>query len=336
MNLQNSNILLTGGNGFLGGFVREKLIERGVREGKIIIPRSKENDLRDIEVVRKILKGVDIVIHLAGNVGGIGYNMKYPGSLFYDNLMMGTQLIHESYWAGVKKFLGICTVCSYPKYTSIPFKEGNLWDGYPEETNAPYGLAKKSMIVQGMAYRKQYDFNSIFLLPVNLYGPRDNFDPERSHVIPAIIKKCFDAIENNDDYIRVWGDGSVSREFLYVEDCAEAIIKSLERYDKSEPVNIGSGMEIKIKELVRIIAKFTGFNGEIIWDTGKPNGQPRRCMDVTRAESEFGFKARTNFEDGLKRTIDWYREKQNSEMVREKAGIKLKDDCILKSTAWRG
>lgn len=306
-------ILLTGGAGFLGCKVNEGLRKRGIGEQNIIIPRSSEHDLRDINTIRELVQGVDLVIHLAGNVGGIGYNMKYPGSLFYDNLMMGVQLLHESMLAGVKKFVAVGTICAYPKFTMVPFKEDDLWNGYPEETNAPYGLAKKMMLVQSEAYRKQYGFNSIFLLPVNLYGPGDNFDPKSSHVIPALISKCFEAIDNNYEFIEVWGDGSASREFLYVEDCAEGILLATEKYNKSDPVNIGAGMEISIKNLVELIAKLTGFEGEIRWDTGKPNGQPRRCLDVTRAENEFGFKAKTQFEEGLRETIGWFKSSPRGE-----------------------
>ena len=304
-----SKILLTGGGGFLGGFVKEKLIQKGVNENNIFIPRSEDNDLRKGSICKRVVQGIDIVIHLAGKVGGIGYNMKHPGELFYDNIMMGVQLMEMARLAGVKKFVGVGTICAYPKFTEVPFKEENIWNGYPEETNAPYGLAKKMLLVQSQAYRKQYEFNSIYLLPVNLYGPKDNFSPESSHVIPALIKKCVDAIENSDKYIEVWGDGSASREFFYVEDCAEAIVPATEKYNMGDPVNLGSGMEITIKDLIELIAEITGFEGEIKWDTSKPNGQPRRCLDVSRAKKEFGFVAKTNFQEGLEKTIQWYKTK---------------------------
>ncbi len=250
----------------------------------------------------------DIVIHLAAKVGGIGANRERPGEFFYDNLIMGIQLIEIGRQRQIEKFVALGTICCYPKFTPVPFKEENLWDGYPEETNAPYGLAKKMLLVQSQAYRAQYGFNSIFLMPVNLYGPGDNFDPKSSHVIPALIKKCFDAIDNNNSEIVVWGTGKATREFLYVEDCAEGIILATERYNKSEPVNLGAGFEISIKELAELIAKLTGFKGRVVWDTSKPDGQPRRSLDTTKAFKEFGFKAKTPFEEGLKKTIDWYRE----------------------------
>jgi GDP-L-fucose synthase len=249
----------------------------------------------------------DIVVHLAAKVGGIGFNQENPASLFYDNLMMGVQLIHEGYLRQIEKFVAIGTICAYPKFTPVPFKEENLWNGYPEETNAPYGLAKKMMLVQSQAYRQQYGFNSIFLLPVNLYGPGDNFDPRSSHVIPALIKKCADAIENHEEEITVWGTGQATREFFFVEDAAEAIVLATESYNKSEPVNIGPGFEISIKDLVALIAELTDFKGKITWDPAKPDGQPRRMLDTTRAFQEFGFKAKTGFREGLKKTIDWYR-----------------------------
>lgn len=255
---------------------------------------------------KSVVHDKDIVIHLAAKVGGIGYNLKYPGELFYDNLVLGVHLMEESRVAGVEKFVGVGTICSYPKFTPVPFKEEELWNGYPEETNAPYGLAKKMLLVQADAYRKQYGFNAISLLPVNLYGPRDNFEPESSHVIPALIKKCVYAKKNGDKNIIVWGDGSATREFLYVEDAAEAIILATEQYNKSDPVNIGAGKEISIRELTIKIAEFTGFNGKIIWDKTQPNGQPKRCLDTSKAKKEFGFEAKTSFEEGLKKTIDWY------------------------------
>jgi GDP-L-fucose synthase len=249
----------------------------------------------------------DIVIHIAGVVGGIGANRENPGRFFYDNLMMGVQTMHYAHLHEVQKFVAVGTICAYPKYTPVPFREDSLWDGYPEETNAPYGLAKKMLLVQAQAYRQQYGFNAIYLLPVNLYGPRDNFDPAISHVIPALIKKCFDAMDSGAGEIEVWGDGTPTREFLYVEDCAEAIVLATERYEKPEPVNIGAGFEISIKDLAHLIVELTGFEGRIAWDTSKPGGQPRRCLQTGRAEQEFGFRAQTGFEEGLSRTIEWYR-----------------------------
>jgi GDP-L-fucose synthase len=267
-------------------------------------------DLRRWEICQMAVEGQDIAIHLAAVVGGIGINREKPGQFFYDNLIMGTQLMEAARLAGVQKFVAIGTICAYPKFTPVPFKEEDLWTGYPEETNAPYGLAKKMQLVQAQAYRQQYGFNAIYLLPVNLYGPGDKFDPHSSHVIPALIKKCVDATENGDDRIVVWGDGSPTREFLYVEDCAEGIVLATERYDGPEPVNLGSGTEISIKDLVHLIAELTGFEGEIVWDTSKPNGQPRRCLDVSRAERHFGFRAKTDFREGLKRTIAWYTDRR--------------------------
>ena len=301
-------VLVTGGAGFLGSFIVEKLKEKGTSEENIRIPRSKNTDLRRWENCVEVVKDIDVVIHLAAKVGGIGYNQKYPATLFYDNAIMGIQLMETSRQENVEKFVAVGTVCAYPKYTSVPFKEENLWDGYPEETNAPYGLAKKMMLVQSQAYRQQYGFNSIFLLPVNLYGPKDNFDLESSHVIPALIRKFTEAVENNKKEVIIWGTGEVSREFLYVEDAARGIILAAEKYNKPEPVNLGAGFEIKIKDLVELIAKITGFGGQIVWDTTKPDGQPRRCLNISRAEREFGFVAKTDFKEGLKRTIEWYRE----------------------------
>ncbi len=300
------SVVVTGGAGFLGSFVVEKLQERGATN--VFVPRSEDYDLRQLEATRRLLADArpDVVIHLAARVGGIGANRANPATFFYDNLMMGAQLMHESYLAGVRKFVAVGTVCAYPKFTPVPFKEDDLWNGYPEETNAPYGLAKKMLLVQSQAYRQQYGFNSIFLLPVNLYGPGDNFDPESSHVIPALIKKCVEARERGDEYIEVWGTGSATREFLYVEDAAEGIVLAAERYNDSEPVNLGSGMEISIRELVRLIARLSGFEGELRWDVLKPDGQPRRCLDTGRAERLFGFCADTNFETGLHRTVEWY------------------------------
>lgn len=312
----NRCVIVTGGTGFLGTYVVKHLQARGAAE--VVVPCSSEYDLRDVTAIRRLFTEVAdscshvniVVIHLAAVVGGIGANHERPAEFFYDNLMMGVQLLHEAYKAGVEKFVAIGTVCAYPKFTPVPFCEDDLWNGYPEETNAPYGLSKKMMLVQSQAYRQQYNFNSIFLLPANLYGPGDNFDPRSSHVIPALIKKCFDAIEARDEEIVVWGDGSPTREFLYVEDAAEGVVLATERYNKNEPVNLGSTFEISIRNLVQIIARETGYTGRIIWDTMKPNGQPRRKLDVSRAEQEFGFKAKVNFETGLRRTIASYREQR--------------------------
>jgi GDP-L-fucose synthase len=302
-------VLVTGGAGFLGNFVVRQLIERGVKESDISIPRSRDVDLRKWENCVEAVKGKDAVIHLAARVGGIGFNRKYPGSLFYDNAIMGIQMIEAARLAGVGKCVVVGTVCADPKFTPVPFSEDELWNGYPEETNAPYGLAKKMLLVQSQAYRQQYGFNSIYLLPVNLYGPGDNTDPEDSHVIPALIGKFIEAVRDNKNVVEVWGTGSASREFLYVEDAARAIVLAAERYNKPDPINIGSGREISIKELVRIIAKLTGYDGQVKWDAAKPDGQPRRCLAVSRAKEEFGFEAEMGFEEGLKRTIDWYKNK---------------------------
>jgi GDP-L-fucose synthase len=310
-------VLVTGGAGFLGSHVVEKLQEQGYQE--ISAPRSREYDLREEEAVVRMYEDLnpDIVIHIAGIVGGIGANRANPGQFFYDNLMMGVQTMHHAYLHGVDKFVAVGTICAYPKFTPVPFREDNLWDGYPEETNAPYGLAKKMLLVQAQAYRQQYGFNAIYLLPVNLYGPRDNFDPAISHVIPALIKKCFDATDDQEDEIVVWGDGTPTREFLYVEDCAEAIVLATEMYNKPEPVNVGAGFEVSIKDLVYLVAELTGFKGRITWDTSKPGGQPRRCLDTSRAEREFGFRAKTDFEEGLTRTIDWYRRYRREQLASE-------------------
>jgi len=299
-------ILLTGGAGFLGSHIVEQLQQRGVRNNQLFIPRSRELDLRKWENCVKAVKGRDIVIHLAGKVGGIGFNQKYPGELFYDNAMMGIQLIEAARQEGVEKCVIIGTVCAYPKFTPVPFSEDELWNGYPEETNAPYGLAKKMLLVQCQAYREQYGFNAIYLLPVNLYGPRDNFNPESSHVIPALIKKFIEAVQEKKPVVEIWGTGSASREFLYVGDAARAIVLATERYNKPDPVNLGAGQEISIKDLVTIIKKYTGFTGNIHWDTTKPDGQPRRCLVTSRAKEEFGFVAQVPFEEGLKRTVAWY------------------------------
>ena len=299
-------ILVTGGAGFLGSFLVKKLVEKGVCEEYIRIPRSKDMDLRRWENCVKAVEDVGVVIHLAARVGGIGYNQAYPASLFYNNAIMGIQMMEAARKEGVKKFVAVGTVCAYPKFTPIPFKEEDLWNGYPEESNAPYGLAKKMLLVQAQAYRQQYGFNAIYILPVNLYGPDDNFDPASSHVIPAIIMKCIDAIKEGRSKIVVWGTGEPTREFFFVEDAAEGILLATERYDKPEPINLGSGLEISIKDLVNLIANLSGFKGTIAWDTSKPDGQPRRCLDTSKAQREFGFKAKTDFEVGLRRTIEWY------------------------------
>jgi len=308
MNLKDKKILVTGGAGFVGTHLQKKLIERGVDQSNIFIPRRKDNDLRIWNNCLKAVKDIDVIIHLAVIVGGIEFNRQFPGDLYYDNIMMNTQIMEAARLEGVEKFVGIGSVCAYPKFTPVPFKEKNLWDGYPEETNAPYGLAKKMMLVQAQAYRQQHNFNAIYLLPVNLYGPNDNFHPKYSHVIPGLIEKFVKAKHSlGDKDVIVWGTGKASREFLYVEDCAEAIVLATEKYNKPDPVNIGSGREIKIKDLVKLIAKITDFHGQIIWDKSKSDGQPRRGLDVSKAEKEFGFKASTALEEGLKKTIEWYR-----------------------------
>ena len=309
--LKNKHITVTGGKGFLGSHLLKKLKDSGCRHIKIA--DRPEYDLTNIADIRRMYEETKprIVIHLAAKVGGIGFNQEKPAELFYDNLIMGTQLLHEAYLRNIEKFVALGTICAYPKFTPVPFKEEDIWNGYPEETNAPYGLAKKMMLVQSQAYRRQYGFNSIFLLPVNLYGPGDNFDPRSSHVIPALIKKCFDAIDAYNDKIEVWGTGSATREFFYVEDAAEAICMATDTYNKSEPVNIGAGFEISIKELTELIAKLTGFQGKIIWDKSKPDGQPRRMLDTTKALKEFMFTAKTNLTTGLIKTIDWYKENRH-------------------------
>ena len=309
--LKNKHITVTGGKGFLGSHLLKKLKDGGCRH--ITIADRPEYDLTDIGDIRRMYEetGPQIVIHLAAKVGGIGFNQEKPAELFYDNLIMGTQLLHEGYLRNIEKFVALGTICAYPKFTSVPFKEEDIWNGYPEETNAPYGLAKKMMLVQSQAYRQQYGFNSIFLLPVNLYGPGDNFDPRSSHVIPALIKKCFDAIDAYNDKIEVWGTGSATREFFYVEDAADAICMATDAYNKSEPVNIGAGFEISIKELTELIAEITGFQGKITWDKSKPDGQPRRMLDTTKALKEFMFTAKTNLTTGLIKTIDWYKENRH-------------------------
>jgi GDP-L-fucose synthase len=310
---KNKRVCVTGGAGFLGSFVCKKLEDRGVKD--IFIPKIEDYDLVQKPSIIQMLDDSkpDVIIHLAAQVGGIGANLLHPADFFYDNLMMGVQLIHEAYLRKIEKFVALGTICAYPKFAQIPFEEEQIWEGYPEETNAPYGLAKKMLLVQSQAYRQQYGFNSIFLLPVNLYGPRDNFRPESSHVIPALIKKCLEAKAAGAASIEVWGDGSPTREFLFVEDAAEGILLATEKYNKSEPVNLGSGMEISIKDLVTLIAKLTGFQGDLVWDTTKPNGQPRRQLSVERAYKEFGFKAQVGFEEGLRRTIDWYQAKLDAE-----------------------
>ncbi len=308
--MKDKRITITGGTGFLGTHLVNVLKERGCRY--IRATNSREFNLVKPEDVRRLYEETepDIVIHLAAKVGGIGFNQENPASLFYDNLMMGVQLLHEGWRQKIEKFVAIGTICAYPKFTPVPFKEDDIWNGYPEETNAPYGLAKKMMLVQSQAYRRQYGFNSIFLLPVNLYGPGDNFDPRSSHVIPALIKKCVDAKLKGEKEIVVWGTGAASREFFYVEDAAEGIALAAERYDKSEPVNLGAGFEITIRDLVKLIVELTGFEGRIVWDETKPDGQPRRMLDTTRAFQEFGFTAKTDFREGLRKTIDWYVETQ--------------------------
>lgn len=306
-NWQAQRVIVTGGSGFVGGHLVEHLHSLGA--GDLIVPRSRDYDLRQPDAVNRLFDDhpdVTMVIHLAATVGGIGANRKHPGTFFYDNMTMGTQLLEAARLRGVRKFVGIGTICSYPKFTPIPFREQDLWSGYPEETNAPYGLAKKMLLVQSQAYRAEFDYNAIHLMPTNLYGERDNFDLETSHVIPALIRKMTEAKENGRAFVELWGDGSPTREFLYVGDAARGIALAAERYDSPEPVNLGSGMEISIRDLATLIARLVGFEGEIRWDTSKPNGQPRRALDVSRAEQEFGFRAATGFEEGLRRTIDWY------------------------------
>ena len=312
----NKRVLVTGGNGFLGSHLVRLLRQRGC--ASLFTPHRAEYDLRKLEHIRSALRSSDpdVVFHLAAVVGGIGANRKHPGWFFYDNAMMGLQLMEEARLSGVKKFVAVGTVCAYPKRTPVPFREDDLWSGYPEETNAPYGLAKKMLLVQAQAYRQEYGFNAVYLLPVNLYGPGDNFDPQSCHVIPALIKKCVDAVEAGEEAITVWGTGRASREFLYVEDCARGLLLAAARYDKADPVNLGSGSEITIRELVAIVADATGFRGDIVWDTSKPDGQPRRCLDTTRARDEFGFKATTGFRAGLRKTVEWYLRAREAHQVR--------------------
>ena len=314
--LKNKHITVTGAKGFLGQHLVKKLAAYDCRS--IDIADLPEYNLTDLSDIRRMFndKKPDVIIHLAAKVGGIGFNQEKPAELFYDNLIMGTQLIHEAYLHKIEKFVALGTICAYPKFTPVPFKEDDIWMGYPEETNAPYGLAKKMMLVQSQSYRQQYGFNSIFLLPVNLYGPGDNFDPRSSHVIPALIKKCFDAMDTNTDTLEVWGTGAATREFFYVEDAADAICMAADSYEKSDPVNIGAGYEISIKDLAEMIASLSGFSGRIIWDSSKPDGQPRRQLDTSKALKEFGFKSKTDLKNGLKKTIDWYR--QNRHFLRDK------------------
>ncbi len=306
MDITSKKILVTGSHGFLGGYVVEGLLKRGVPKENLSLPHIEDANFVKWEDCKKAVEGQDIVLHLAAKVGGIGFNQKFPGELFYDNLMMGCQLIEAARQANIEKFVSIGTTCSYPKFTPIPFKEEDIWNGYPEETNAPYGLAKKMLLVQADAYRAQYGFNAITLFPVNMYGPRDTFSEDRSHVISALIRKVSEAKAAKQPYIEVWGTGEATREFIYAEDAAEGTIKALEQFDKPGAVNIGSGMEISIKDLTALICKLMNYEGEMRWDATKPNGQPRRRVDITRAKQEFGFEAKTDFETGLKQTIEWY------------------------------
>jgi GDP-L-fucose synthase len=307
LNFEHKKILVTGGAGFLGKQVIDQLCKSDAKLENITVPRSSECDLRVLENCQKIVQNQNIIIHLAAHVGGIGLNREKPAELFYDNLMMGAQLIHSAYQAGVEKFVCVGTICAYPKFTPVPFKEEDIWNGYPEETNAPYGIAKKALLVQLQSYRQQYGFNGIYLLPVNLYGPEDNFNPQSSHVIPALIHKVHEAQKRGDTTLPVWGDGSPTREFLYSTDAARGIVMATQKYHDSEPVNLGTNYEISIKNLVELICELMEFTGEIIWETDKPNGQPRRCLDTNRAKDWFGFTAEMDFKQGLKNTIDWYR-----------------------------
>ncbi|MEB3360250.1 MAG: GDP-L-fucose synthase [Synechococcales bacterium] len=308
IDLQDKRIVVTGGAGFLGKQVVAQLLAAGATREKMTIPRSRDYNLCTLEACQRVVDQQDIVVHLAAHVGGIGLNREKPAELFYDNLMMGAQLIHAAYEAGVQKFVCVGTICAYPKFTPVPFKEDNLWNGYPEETNAPYGIAKKALLVQLQAYRQQYGFDGIYLLPVNLYGPEDNFDPRSSHVIPALIRKVHEAQERGDKFIPVWGDGSPTREFLYSQDAARGIVMGTQFYSDPEPVNLGTGYEISIKDLIELICELMGFDGELVWETDKPNGQPRRCLDTMRAREAFGFTAQVDFRQGLENTIAWYRQ----------------------------
>lgn len=308
LSLADKQIVVTGGAGFLGRQVMAQLVAAGASEGNISVPRSRDRDLRQLDHCQEVVKGQDIIIHLAAHVGGIGLNREKPAELFYDNLMMGTQLIHSAYEAGVEKFVCVGTICAYPKFTPVPFREDDLWDGYPEETNAPYGIAKKALLVQLQAYRQQYGFNGVYLLPVNLYGPEDNFNPSSSHVIPALIRKVHEAQERGQTQLPVWGDGSPTREFLYSTDAARGIVMATQDYNDPDPVNLGTHEEISIRDLVETICELMEFEGEIVWETDKPNGQPRRCLDTQRAKERFGFVAQTGFREGLQQTIAWYRQ----------------------------
>lgn len=308
LSLEHKRILVTGGAGFLGRQVIAQLGQAGADPEKITVVRSRDCDLRTLENCKRAVDQQDVIIHLAAHVGGIGLNREKPAELFYDNLIMGTQLIHAAYEAGVEKFVCVGTICAYPKFTPVPFKEDDIWNGYPEETNAPYGIAKKALLVQLQAYRQQYNFDGIYLLPVNLYGPEDNFDTRSSHVIPALIRKVHEAQQRGDKQLPVWGDGSPTREFLYSDDAARGIVMGTQFYSDSEPVNLGTGYEISIRDLITLICELMEFDGEIVWETDKPNGQPRRCLDTERAKQAFGFTAQVDFKQGLKNTIDWYRQ----------------------------
>ncbi|MDR9402294.1 MAG: GDP-L-fucose synthase [Halothece sp. Uz-M2-17] len=308
LDLKDKRIVVTGGAGFLGRQVIDQLCQAGAQREKITVPRSRDQDLRDWKSCQQVAAEQDIIIHLAAHVGGIGLNREKPAELFYDNLMMGAQLIHAAYEAKVQKFVCVGTICAYPKFTPVPFHEDDLWNGYPEETNAPYGIAKKALLVQLQAYRQQYGFNGIYLLPVNLYGPEDNFNPASSHVIPALIRKVHEAQQKGENKLPVWGDGTPTREFLYSTDAARGIVMGTQYYDDPDPVNLGTNEEVPIKDLVELICELMDFQGEIIWETDKPNGQPRRCLDTQRAKERFGFTAQTAFKQGLKNTIDWYRQ----------------------------